>query len=369
MRNCDFISVLLIPIWILVLAQPVIADLLTLEDDYGPTERVRYKAAKYGITDKYSNALVKLNSEFKKKHLKNRGEDVTANLDMGYGRLFSSTDDGYLGFGYVSAKVDTKNRLGLFSSVGYVLPSLDSELLFTYRLLAPQLKRAYRGYGTLNDRLYENSFSLNFTRYTDFFLKETSFNYRFSDVRGKAYRLSREGFLAGHGDVNSHKISAKMAFGTEELDLGLIKGFKTIQSLGYEQVSHDGFYTYDGQVNRRLTSLTTLEQKTSYGLFSASYRHIDTSQTMSLGYLVKGITFYAKETRYSDRDSQQMFGFSVKFNLWNSRDPFYKRKKLFRRTDYSSRKHEQIRHNPSLTANTLVTKPKVRKLQVPMTDS
>lgn len=344
---------------------------------HGPQETIAYDPAKWSYAKKDDIQLAQFRGKLDKRVLRDAGDELLVDLNVAYGRFFSPSLEGYQGFGYFTAKVDTDNRIRFNSSLGHVFPWVDGELFFTYRLLGVNNGMSLPNLGAIEDKVYENSFSANFTRYSNTFIRETSFVYSASAIPGQDLARSvmnidmedtswyETDVLGGYSDTFTHKIAANIAFGSENLNSLFITGFKTSLGFGYDYVAHDQYHDQPGQIKESLSALATLQQQTSLGLIKTSYKQLQSSRTLTVGYSISGIELYAKDMQYQDQAGTQLFGFSLKFDLNNFGNLFRKKKKrLFGKaaSSYSSYKSlDKIRHQASLNSDQFTTQPKLRE--------
>ncbi len=123
--------------------------------------------------------------------------------------------------------------------------------------------------------------------------------------------------LGGYSDTTTHEIAGKIAFGSENIDLDFLSGFKTSLFLGYEYVEHDAFHEYSSQSISSLSALATFEQLTSAGLIKTSYKHVESSRMLSAGYSYRGVELYYTNIQNRYQEDAQLFGFKIKFDLNN----------------------------------------------------
>jgi hypothetical protein len=250
---------------------------------------------------------------------------------------------------------------------------VNGELFFTYRFLRRNIYSSSQNIGSIHDKVYENSFSANYTRYSNGFIRETSFNYSFSAIPGQEFAgsviaLAPEDtgysakILGGFSDTTTHEIAAQIAFGSENMGFDFISGFKTSLHLGYEYVEHDVFHDQPGQIMQSFSALATLEQQTSAGLIKTSYKHVESSRTLSVGYSFRGVELYVKNIQYQERNDTQLCGVNIKFDLNTLGGPFRKKvKTLFRKATYFYKGLDQLRHNASINSDHLATQPNIRE--------
>lgn len=366
----NYIFVLLITV--LTCAHSIIAkaDVSSFQEHYGPKENRPYDPAKFRYSQKTSTEFTSLHGQLTKDIFGIEDSEVTAEMTMEYGRLYSPSGNGYAGFSYLSAKLDNANKIKINSSLGHFVEAIDGELFFSYRLLGDNLHYNLPSIGNINDRVYENSFSAAYTRYSDNFLRETSFTYNFCTLPGEEFFNTFQPFqwdsneneaemVGGYGNITSHEIGAQIALGYEELGSSLITGLRTNFELGYEYVTQDALYNSSEQADASIALLAAIQHKTPFGLVNTSYKHLDSSQTLYAGYSLEGIELYMKEIKYQDKKDNRLLGFLIKFDLWNPKDPFQKIKNLFKKDHSNKRGQEQIRHSMSLKSNSLLNQPSV----------
>ncbi|MBU1137604.1 MAG: hypothetical protein KKA76_01375, partial [Proteobacteria bacterium] len=300
-------------------------------------------------------------------------DKMLVDLEVDYGHLFSPSDHGYQGFGYFTAKVDSDNQLRLNSSLGHFLPVVDGELFLTHRLLRSNISSSLQNLGSIHDKVYENGFSANYTRYSDGFIKETSLNYCFIAIPGQEFAesvisLDPDGIgytakiIGGFSDTATHKIGAQIAFGSENMGFDFLTGFKTSMHFGYEHIVQDVFHDQPGRIMQSFSALATLEQQTSIGLIKTSYKHVESSQTLSVGYSFRGVELYVKNIQYKNRDDAQLYGVKIKFDLNNLGMAFRKKiKTLFRKPTYFYKDLHQRRHDTRINSDHLATRPTIRE--------
>ncbi|BHH84743.1 hypothetical protein [Desulforhopalus sp. 52FAK] len=365
----NYVLFLAITILLCLLPCAAVADTSRFQDSYGPQENVSYDPARFNYSKKTSSYLTKFKGQISKTALGDSGTTRQGNMNMEYGQLFSPSDFGYRGFSYLSAKIDSSSRIKFITSVGHFVEAIDGDLFFTYRLLGANQDHTLATLGTIDDRLYENSFAVSYTRYSDRFLRETSLNYSFSTIPGDEFsrqvyqsqpgtNLPSANIVGGYGDIMIHEIDAKVAFGYESLGTGFLRGLKTNLGLGYEYGVQNEVYNYTGEVNESLSLMAGFEHKAAFGLINTSYKYQDSSQTLYAGYSIQGIDLYIQETRYQDNKENILLGFLLKLNLWNPKDPLRKIKDLFGRNSRSKRGLEQIRQSVSLNSDSFSVTPK-----------
>ena len=348
-------------------------EISSLMENYGPQENRSYNPATFHYSQKTATYLTNFRGQLNKKALNHSINDMLVEMNMEYGQLFSPSNSGYLGFSYMSAKIDSSQQIKFNSSFGHFIEAIEGELVFTYRLLGVNKNYSLTTLGTIEDRIYENSFSASYTRYSDTFLRETSFNYNFSTIPGEEFYKTVQPFhlstannmahmVGGYGNTRSHEIGAQIAFGYEELGSKLITGMRTSLGLEYEYAVQDELYNSSGQTEERVALLAAIQQKTPFGLLNTSYKLLDSSQTLYAGYSLRGVELYLRETRYQDKKMNRLLGFLIKFDLWNPTDPFRKIKRLFGRPNSTKRGQEQIRHSLSLQSDNLLKKPQFKEI-------
>ncbi|MFT5701446.1 MAG: hypothetical protein ACI8ZB_004340 [Desulforhopalus sp.] len=367
----NYIFVILTTISLCLFASPARSETGYLQDNYGPIANSPYNPAKFSYSKTAATYLTKFRTQLNKTEFDNAGNNILADVNIEYGRLFSPSNHGYSGFSYLSAKINSDNRIKVNTSLGHFIEAIDGELFFSYRLLGTNLNHTFTTSGNIDDRVYENSFSAGYTRYTDTFLRETSLNYNFSTIPGEEFygatllsqnntQKSNVNVIGGYGATMTHEIGAQLAFGYEELGSGLITGLKTSFGVGYEYEIQEELYNYSEEMEESVSFLAAIQQKTPFGLINTSYKHLDSSQTLYAGYALSGLELYLKEVRYQDGKNNRLLGFLVKLDLWNPKDPFRKIKKLFGRNNSSNRGHEQMRHSVSLQSDSFSTQPKLK---------
>lgn len=367
------IYVLLMALLLLAFSVPARGNISFYQDRHGPPEKKIYLPVDYNFSQGSDLHRADFKSKVIKREPGNTGDGMFVDLKVGYGRLFSPSNDGYMGFGYFTAKADSDNRLRFNSSLGHFLPLIDGELFLTHRLLRSNISSPLQDFGAVDGKVYENSFSANYTRYSNGFLRETSLNYSFSTIPGQEFTgrvlaLDAEDsgytakILGGFSDTTTHEIAAQIAFGSENMGFDFISGFKTSLHVGYEHVEHGTFHDNPGQVLTSFSALAAMEQQTSAGLIKTSYRHVETSRTFTAGYSVGGVELYAKNIQYKDREDTQLFGLRIKLDLDSFGLPFrQKSKRLFRKAIYAYDGLGHLRHNSNINSDHLTTKPSIRK--------
>lgn len=370
-HNHIFVLLIALSLWVFPL--PASGELSVYQDSHGPPGKKKYDPVKYNYSQKSDLFLAGFKGELVKRAPGDTRDEMFVDLEVDYGGLFSPSNYGYRGFGYFTVQVDSDKQLRFNSSLGHFLPVVDGELFLTYRFLRSNIYSSLQSFGSIHDKVYENSFSANYTRYSNGFLRETSFNYSFSTIPGQEFAgnviaLAPEdtGYTAkifgGFSDTTTHELAAQIAFGSENMGFDFISGFKTSLHLGYEYVEHDAFYDRPGQIMQSFSALAKLEQQTSAGLFKTSYRQVESSRTLSVGYSFRGIELYAKNIQYHEREDTQLCGVNVKFDLNSVGGPFRKKvKNLFRKATYFYKGLDQIRHNASINSDHLATQPKIRE--------
>ena len=364
----DYVFFFGITILLCLLPCTALADTSPFQDNYGPQENIYYDPARFNYSKKTTSYLTNFKGQISKTGFGDSGATRQGNLNMEYGQLFSPSDFGYLGFSYLSAKIDSSNRIKFNTSVGHFVEAIDGDLFFTYRLLGANQDHTLATLGTIDDRLYENSFAASYTRYSDRFLRETSLNYSFSTIPGDEFSrqfysldtstgLGNTTIVGGYGDTMTHEIDAQIAFGFESLSSSLLTGLKTNLGLGYEYAVQNELYDYSDERSESVSLLAGFEHKTTFGLINTSYKYLDSSQTLYAGYSIQGIELYIQETRYQDNKENMLLGFLLKLNLWNPKDPFSKIKDLFGGNSRSKRGLEQIRQSVSLNSDSFSVTP------------
>lgn len=367
----NYIFIILITVSLFLFSTTAKGEVSSFQENYGPQESKSYAPAKFRYSKKTPTDLTTFYGQLKKDVFGHEDNDMMAEMNMEYGHLFSPSGNGYLGFSYLSAKLDNSNRIQLNSSLGHFVEAIDGELFFSYRLLGNNLNGNLPTIGSIDDKIYENSFSANYTRYSDKFLRETTLSYNFSHLPGEEFYGTvqpfqvngtdkREYMVGGYSNTTSHEIGAQIAFGYEDLGPSLLTGLKTSFGLGYEYVMQDGLYNIEEQTEASVSLLAAIQHKTPFGLVNTSYKHLDSSQTLHAGYSLDGIELYMKEIRYQDKKDNRLLGFLIKFDLWNPKDPFRKIKNLFRKNNSTGRGQEQIRHSISLKSNSFLNQPEVK---------
>lgn len=368
-----YIFVLLITVSLCLFSVEAKSETSFLQENYGPQENSSHNPAKFRYSKKTANYLTSFHGQLSKDVFGDTSTDMPTYVNMEYGRLFHPSSRGYQGFSYFSAKLDNANRIKFNSSAAHFIEAIDGELLFSYRLLGADLNHSLPSAGSIDDRVYENSFSARYTRHKDTFLRETSLNYSFNTIAGEEFyrptlssqadnSQSKLSVIGGYGDTTTHEIGAQLAFGYEESGANLITGLKTSLGFGYEYTVQDELDNYSRQVEDSISLVAGLEQKTPFGLISTSYKHLDSSQTLYAGYTLSGLELYLKKTHYQDKKDNRLLGFLLKFDLWNPKDPFRRIKKLFGKGNYHNGGLEQIRHSVSLQSDRLSRQPKAKEI-------
>ncbi|MBU0944486.1 MAG: hypothetical protein KJ804_13360 [Proteobacteria bacterium] len=370
-HNYIFVLLTALSLW----AFPVTArgDVSFFQDKHGAPEKKNPVPARYRYSQENDVHLAIFQGELVKRLPGEASEKIFVDLEVDYGRLFSPSADGYLGFGYFTAKVDSDNQLRFNSSLGHFLPAVDGELFLTYRLLRSNISSSLQHLGSIHDKVYENGLSANYTRYSDGFIKEISVNYSFSAIPGQEFAESvialdpeEIGYTAkiigGFSDTATHEIAAKIAFGCENIGFDFLSGFKTSVHFGYEHIVQNVFHDQPDQIWQSFSTLATLEQQTSVGLIKTSYRHVESSQTLSVGYSFRDIELYMKNIQYKDRDDRQLYGVKIKFDL-NTLGKAFRKKitTLFRNPTYFYKDLHQRRHIASINSDRLATQPTIRE--------
>ena len=369
----NYIFVLLIAISLLASPAPVRGDVSFLQESYGPPEKEVIVPVKYNYSQSTDLHRALFESEFKQ--IPGGAEDeLFFGLKAGYGRFFSLSDNRYQGFGYFTAKLDSDNRFCFNSSLGHFLPVVGGELFFTYRVVRSNLSIPMQDIGVIEDKVYENSFSANYSRSTNGFLREASFNYSFSSIPGQDFEGSvidrnpddtwhTTQVLGGFSDTTTHEVVAHIAFGSEDTAFDFISGFKTSFDLDYEYIEHDSFHDQPGQTLRSYSALATMEQQTSIGLIQTSYKRAQFSKTYSAGYSYGGLELYFKNIHCKDLDTRQLFGFNIKIDLNTLGSTFRQKTKTFFSNAVNYYKGSgQIRHNASINSDHFTTQPHIRQV-------
>ena len=367
----NYFFIFLITVLLYFYPNIVKAEVSSFQENYGPQENKSHDPAKFHYSQKTSTDLTTFYGQLRKSVFNDEDTDMIAEMNLEYAHLFSSSNNGYLGFSYLSAKVDNAYRIKLNSSLGHFFEAIDGEIFVSYRLLGDNLNYNFPSIGSIEDKIYENSFSANYTRYSDSLLRETSFRYNYSTIPGKKFydtvnpfqvnnTEAGEYMVGGYGNTTSHEIEAQMAFGYEELGSNLLTGLRTSFGLGYEYVLQDALYDYSEQTEASLSLLAAIQHKTPFGLVNTSYKHLESSQTLYAGYSLEGIELYIKEIKYQDKKDNRLLGLFIKFDLLNPKDPFRKLKDLFRKRGPTSRGQEQIRHSVSLKSDNFLNQPAIR---------
>lgn len=347
---------------------PAKAEVSSFRDNYGPQENRPYNPVKFNYSEKTATKFTSLYGQLSKDVFDNNASQIKAEVNMEYAHLFTPSGNGYSGFGYLSAKMDNANKVRLNSSIGHFVEAIDGELFFSYRLFGDNLHYNLPSTRSIDDRVYENSFSAHYTRYSDRFLRETTLRYNFSTLPGEEFYNTDQPFqlngtnkrsdlIGAYGNIMSHGIGAQVAFGYEELGSRMITGLRTSFELGYECVMQDELYSAADQTETSISLLAAIQHKTPFGLINTSYKHLDSSQTLYAGYSLEGIELYMKEIRYQDKKDNKLLGFLIKFDLLHLQDPFRKIKDLFKRDISNKRGQEQIRHSMSLKSDSLLYQP------------
>jgi hypothetical protein len=370
---CNAIYVLLIALSLLAFSGPAYGEISFYEDSYGPAEKKINDPINFNYSLANDLHRATLQGKLVKRVFGENEEEMFIDLKAGYGRFFSPSNYGYLGFGYFSAKLDTDNRLRLSSSLGRFLPVVDGELFLTHRFLRNNLCSSLQNIGPINEKVYENSFSAKYSRYTDGFLRETSLNYSFSIIPGQDLAGSviasdpQNGghalqALGGFSDTTTHEFAGKVAFGSEDIDLAFLSGFKTSLFLGYEYVEHDAFHQYSSQSISSLSALATFEQLTPVGLIKTSYKHVESSRMLTTGYSYRGIELYYTNIQNRDYEDARLFGFKINFDLNNLSNPLpQKTKRLFHKAANFYKGFDQMRHNSFINSDSLASRPQIRE--------
>jgi hypothetical protein len=371
-NHYKYIFVLLIAILLSVFSTPVRGDVSFLQNSYGPPEKQVIVPVKYN----YSQATDLQRAHFQGQFTRVPGaapDEMFVDLKVGYGRFFSLLNNGYRGFGYFTADLDSDDRFCFNSSLGHFLPVVGGELFFTYRVVRSNLSIPMQNLGLIEDKVYENSFSANYSRFTNGFLREASFNYSFSSIPSQEFTGSvvnhepndswhKTKIQGGFSDTMTHEIAAHVAFGSEKMAIDFLSGFKTSLDFGYEYVEHDAFHDQPGQILKSFSALATLEQQTSIGLIQTSYKRVESSRTFSAGYLFRGLELYFKNTRYKDLEDTQLYGFKINIDLNTLGLPFRKKtKSLFSKATNFYKGSKQIRHNASISSDHFTTQPIIRQ--------
>lgn len=369
----NYIFVLLISLSLWIFPVPARGELSFYQDSHGPPGKKKYDPVKYSYSQKNDLFLAGFKGKVVNRVPGNSRDGMFVDLEVDYGGLFSPSNYGHRGFGYFTAKVDSDNQLRFNSSLGHFLPVVNGELFLTYRFLRRNIYGSAHNIGSIHDKVYENSFSANYTKYSNGFLRETSFNYSFSAIPGQEIAGSLIDFapedtgystkiIGGFSDTTTHEIAAQIAFGSDNMGFDFLSGFKTSLHLGYEYVEHDAFHDQPGQIMQSFSALATMEQQTMAGLIKTSYKHVESSRTLSVGYLYGGVELYVKNVQYQEREDTQLYGVNVKFDLNTFGGPFRNKvKTFFRKATYFYKGLGQIRHNSSINSDHLTTRPNIRE--------
>jgi len=364
------IFVFLITVSLCLFSTVAKGEVSSFQESYGPQENKSYDPAKFRFSKTTLTDLTTFYGQLSKNIFDREDKNMMAEMNMEYAHLFSPSGKGYLGFSYLSAKLDNSNRIKFNSSLGHFVDAIDGELFLSYRLLGNNLNCTLPTIRSIDDKIYENSFSANYTRFSAKLLRETTLSYIFSNLPGEEFYSTaqpfqmngtdkREHMVGGYSNITSHEIGAQIAFGYEDLGPSLLTGLKTSFGMGYEYVMQDAFYNIEEQTEASVSLLAAIQQKTPFGLVNTSYKHLESSQTLYAGYSLAGIELYMKEIRYQDKKANRLLGFLIRLDLWNPKDPFRKIKNLFRKNNSTGRGQEQIRHSMSLKSNSFLNQPEV----------
>jgi len=162
-------------------------EVSSFQENYGPQENKSYDPAKFRYSKKTPTNLTTFYGQLRKDIFDREDGDIMAEMNMEYAHLFSPLGNGYLGFSYLSAKLNNSNRIKFNSSLGHFVDAIDGELFFSYRLLGENLNYTLPTIGNIDNRVYENSFSANYTRFSDKLLRETTLSYNFSNLPGEEF--------------------------------------------------------------------------------------------------------------------------------------------------------------------------------------
>ncbi len=361
----------MISLWVFPL--PVRGDVSSVPDRYGPVPKKNYAPAKYTYSEGSDLHLTHFQGELIKRKPGDTRPGMLVDMKAGYGHLFSPSSYGYRGFGYFTAKLDSDHKLRFNSSLGHFLPVIGGEFFFTHRLLRRNLVVPVRGVGSVEDKVYENSFSANYSRFNNGFLRETSLSYSLSTIPGHEFgglttALDSEDVwhttrsLSGYSDTTTHAMAAQIAFGTEKMAFDLISGFKTSLGVGYEYVEHAPFHDHPGQVIESFSASASLEQQTAIGLLKTSYKHLKSARKFYAGYSFRGVELYFKNTEYKESVNTQLFGFKIKVDLNTLGLPLRKKiKSLFRKETFSYSGNGKIRHSARINSDSFIAQPKIQE--------
>ena len=342
-------------------------------DYYGPREKSAHTPTTYSFSKEHEYRVFSFNGKVEKNSVSTGEDYFTAGIKTSYGQLFSSRDNGFLSFGYLTGHIDSTNNIRFNTSISHLLPAFDSELFATYRLFGTHVSSTFETLGYGEDHVFENSLAAGYTTYPDIFLKKASFSYSYSLIPGQVLRHSTYNsqtpdhnyptyLVGGFGDIESQAIAADVTLGTEGLPLDFFQGFKIDFTIDYKHVHHGGYYNTVGKVTRGMSGQATLQHRTDIGLLKGTYRVGPSSSTVYAGIHLGGVELYMKDTSYDDGDSTQVYGLRFKLNLYKlesalTPDP----SPLFtaQRARYTS--VTQIHHFDELTSDSFCNSPKLQE--------
>jgi len=345
-----------------------------LPDYYDPLATSSRTPATFSFIRNLENKLVKLKGKLSKAVNGPGTENNSVGLHTGYGQLFNSQGGGYLGYAFLTGNVDGSDNIRLNSSFSHLLPELNSEVLFSYRLFSSNIGNTFASGGYTEDRVYENSFAASYTTFLDSFLREASVLYNYSilpqnDIRNTLYSPTNQDsgtpllLNCGYGEAERHNVAADIVLGTEEVPLDFLAGFKFDLGIDYARISHDSYYDVAKEEIEEVSWLAVIENLTDLGIFKGSYKIGENSSMIYAGFLLGGMELYMKDTSYDNGDRTQIYGLSFTFDLDDLKNTFTpQRVNLFREANQKYDNINQIHHHTSLTTNSFKTSPKLHEV-------
>lgn len=340
-------------------------------DYYGPIIKSTPEPATYAYSLEQEQRKFSVNGKLSK-NSRVGNDNRAVRLSTSYSELFSPSGNGYLGFSHLSGRMDSKNKMQINTSIGRYLPSLNSELFFSYRLFGAEVASTFDTLGYGEDYAYENSFAATYTTFLDSFLREASIRYSYSflpglDIRENSSPVGITGakctqYVGGFSDRQFHTIETDLAFGVEQLPLEYLHGMKVDLGFGYEHVSHSSYYDVDGDVLEGISGKAIIQQQTVLGLVKGSYKLGQTSATLSASLDLGNVELYMKDTDSYQGDDTRVYGVSLNMDFEDLSSIFSSQQTaLFSTPTKRYTSLDQAHHYSGLTANGFTKAPTMQE--------
>lgn len=267
----------------------------------------------------------------------NGGDDSrVVGLELLYGHLFHPSGKQYLGYYFLSGKLETDNRQRFNATLGYFPALIGGEAKLTYRALNAEVRDALPlgdEYALLVDNeieeeALEQGFGFLYKKKIGFPVEELAVRYTFTHLGGERVSLGRVDVETptawrrvqadiGFGDVETHEVFVEIAGGVENLNNGFINSFRLDLGLGYQEAQYEGYRDTNDVTDKGYSIATTLRACTPLGIFSGGYQDSQAADTAFGAYRLGGLELYYKNIDYEYGQDEDVLGISFVFDLFD----------------------------------------------------